>query len=122
MCGIIGFNWEDKKLIKESIELIKYRGPDDKGVFVESGFSIGHCRLSYLDLSSRGKQPMLDNESNICITFNGEIYNFKEIRKGLEKKYRFRTETDTEVILYAYKEYGPECVKLFRGMFAFAIL
>ncbi len=121
MCGIVGFNFEDKKLIKKMMDLIAHRGPDDKGVFSEEGVTFGHLRLSILDLSKNGKQPM-QNKNNLTIVHNGEVFNFKEIREGLEKKgYRFNSNTDTEVILNAYDAYGKDCLKLFNGQFAFVI-
>ena len=121
MCGIAGFNWADSKLITEMTDSIRHRGPDDSGHFVNDNVSLGHRRLSIIDLSSAGHQPMFDDNKEIMIIYNGEIYNFKEIRDELKKKYRFNSKTDTEMILYAYKEWGTECIKKFVGMFAFAI-
>jgi len=104
----------------------KHRGPDDEGsiIFPAQGrwLGFGHRRLSIIDLSAAGHQPMKDDETGNWITFNGEIYNFRELRSELEKNgYLFRTETDTEAILKAYAEWGTESVKRFRGIFAFAI-
>lgn len=122
MCGICGFNFSDKKLIKDMCNIIVHRGPDSSGVYVDNNISLGNRRLSIIDVSVKGKQPMTNQEGNLIITYNGEMYNFKDIKKDLQKKgYRFRSETDTEVILYAYQEYGPDCLKLFNGIFAFAI-
>ncbi|MCK5176174.1 MAG: asparagine synthetase B, partial [Candidatus Aenigmarchaeota archaeon] len=122
MCGISGFNWCDKTLIKQMNKIIKYRGPDGDGFFLDDNLSLGHVRLSILDLSPKGKQPMKNNERDIVITFNGEIYNFLEIKKILQKKgYSFTSRTDTEVILYAYEEWGTKCVEKFNGMWAFCI-
>lgn len=122
MCGICGFSWEDKSLVRRMAESIAYRGPDQEGYYTDADVSLGHKRLSVIDTSQRGCQPMGNEDGTIQIVYNGEIYNFKEIRKLLEDRgHRFRTDTDTEVIIHAYEEYGKECVKKFNGMFAFAI-
>lgn len=122
MCGINGFNWTDEELIKKMNEVIRHRGPDDEGIYVNKDVSLGHVRLSIIDLSEKGHQPMMDSAGEVIIVYNGEIYNFIEIRNELSKKgYSFKTKTDTEVILYAYKEWGFDCVKRFDGMWAFAI-
>ena len=122
MCGICGFNGDDKKLIRDMAFVISHRGPDQEGYFTDSSISLGHKRLSIIDLSEKGKQPMFNEDGSICIVFNGEIYNFQEIKLKLEKKgHRFNSDSDTEVIIHAYEEYGHECLKLFNGMFAFAI-
>ena len=118
MCGITGFNWSDMRLIKNMTN----RGPDDSGHYVDDYISIGHRRLSILDLSCAGHQPMFDKNKEIVIVYNGEIYNYIEIKQELKKKgYTFKSKTDTEMILNAYKEWGPECIKRFIGMFAFVI-
>ena len=120
MCGINGFNWDDRNLIKEMNKTIIYRGPDDEGIFLDKRISLGHRRLSILDLSKKGKQPMKFN--NLMITFNGEIYNFQEIRNELEEKgHRFKSNTDTEIILHSYDEWGKDCISKFNGMWAFCI-
>ena len=122
MCGISGFNWEDKKLINAMKNSISYRGPDDNGIFTDKNISLGHNRLSIIDLSKDGHQPMSDDEGQVWIVFNGEIYNYKEIKKDLTKKgYKFNSGSDTEVIINAYLEYGHDCLSYFNGMFAFAI-
>jgi len=122
MCGINGFNFLDKKLIHNMNELTKHRGPDDSGVFLDDNFSLGHNRLSIIDLSKNATQPMLDNDKNLVLVFNGEIYNFLELKKELGVFYNFRTNSDSEVILAGYKKWGKECVKKFNGIFSFAIL
>jgi asparagine synthase (glutamine-hydrolysing) len=102
-------------------EVMRHRGPDDEGFYQEYPIGLGMRRLSIIDLEG-GHQPMSTEDQSLWVVFNGEIYNFQEIRRELEKKgYRFRTRSDTEVILHSYKEYGEECVKLFRGMFGFAL-
>lgn len=122
MCGIIGFNWDDRKLLKKMMASIKHRGPDDSGSYTDKNISLGHQRLSIIDLSKKGKQPMTNEDGTLQIVFNGEIYNYKILKKELEKKgHKFYTGTDTEVIVHAYEEYGEDCVKHFNGMFAFAI-
>ena len=118
MCGINGFNWSDKKLIKQINNIVKHRGPDDSGTFTDSAVSLGHSRLAIIDISKKGKQPM--KRHNYIITFNGEIYNYKEIKKEL-KEYKFKSNTDTEVILYAYDKWKEKCLEKFNGMFAFCI-
>jgi len=122
MCGITGFTWEDKDLLRRMTDIIAYRGPDDHGYYTDKDISLGHRRLSIIDLSAAGHQPMSDKEGEITIVFNGEIYNFRELRKELEGKYDFASSTDTEVLIYGYKEWGPEgLLKRINGMFAFAL-
>ncbi|MBU4352928.1 MAG: asparagine synthase (glutamine-hydrolyzing), partial [Nanoarchaeota archaeon] len=122
MCGIVGFNWNDKQLLKKMSDTIIHRGPDQFGYFEDKGISLGHRRLSIIDLSEKAKQPMFNEDNSIVLVYNGEIYNFKELRKELQKKgHKFNSETDSEVVLHAYEEYGENCVLKFNGMFAFAI-
>jgi len=121
MCGIVGFNWNDKTLLKKASKEIIHRGPDDSGTFIGNNISLGHRRLSIIDLSKAGRQPMSNKKGTIWIVFNGEIYNFKELRKNLEKKYDFKSNTDTEVLIYLYEEHGTDFIKLLQGMFAFCI-
>jgi asparagine synthase (glutamine-hydrolysing) len=120
MCGIAGFNWNDTGLIKSMGDSLKHRGPDDEGFFSDSEVSLGHRRLSIIDLSPKGHQPMVFE--NLVIVFNGEIYNFKHLREQLKTEgYNFLSDTDTEVILYSYHKWGPACVNRFNGMWAFCI-
>ena len=130
MCGICGFidrGQSSEELLREMIDTIRYRGPDDRGCVLETldgGFRVGlaHCRLSILDLSAAGRQPMSSESGRTVISFNGEIYNYRNLRAQLEQKgYRFRTGTDTEVILCAYEAWGIDAVQRFNGMFAFAL-
>jgi len=122
MCGICGFNWQDEQLIKSMTEKIRHRGPDVSGVRVFPSMSLGNARLSIIDLSPNGNQPMVNSHGNMWIVYNGEIYNFPQIKKDLEKKgYRFNGHCDTEVVLKSYEEYGPGCLHRFNGMFAIAI-
>jgi len=123
MCGINGFNFIDEPLIQKMNEATKHRGPDDAGVFLSNRWSLGHNRLSIIDLSAAGHQPMISIDKKFVITFNGEIYNFLDIKKELSNLgHKFQSKTDTEVILCAYQEWGSKCLQKFNGMFAFAIL
>ncbi|AFV22880.1 putative asparagine synthetase, glutamine-hydrolyzing [Methanolobus psychrophilus R15] len=122
MCGITGFNWKDAKLLKKMCDAIKHRGPDDEGAHVDDTVSLGHRRLSILDLSEKGHQPMYSEDGDLVLVYNGEIYNFLEIKEELiSKGHHFRSRTDTEVILHCYQEYGTDCVRHFNGMWAFCI-
>jgi asparagine synthase (glutamine-hydrolysing) len=129
MCGITGiFNYlsrqrVDPEVIFRMCKSVSHRGPDDEGFHIdqESGIALGHRRLSIIDLAT-GKQPMSNEAGNIWIIFNGEIYNFRELRSELQGKgYRFRTTSDTEVIIYMYEEYGTGSFSRLNGIFAFAI-
>ena len=126
MCGICGIiNRDGRRISTDDIlkmmKAMKYRGPDDEGFFIKDNAGLGHVRLSIIDLSSAGHQPMFDQSGRYCIVHNGEIYNYLELKKELNIKYNFVTLTDTEVILYAYQEWGESCLDHFNGMFAFAI-
>ncbi len=101
---------------------VKHRGPDGDGIFVCGDASLGHTRLSIIDLSEKASQPMFSQDESLVLVFNGEIYNFQEIRDELRKKgHQFRSNSDSEVIISAYQEYGAECLQKFNGIFAFAI-
>ncbi|HOW36316.1 MAG TPA: asparagine synthase (glutamine-hydrolyzing) [Candidatus Omnitrophota bacterium] len=123
MCGILGtLPISDPALFKRALDTLSHRGPDDAGVWVTNDVTLGHRRLSILDLSQNGRQPMHYSKAGLTIVFNGEIYNFIELRAELEKRnYRFQTESDTEVILAAYCEWREGCLNKFNGMWAFAI-
>jgi len=126
MCGISGIinkngKSVDKSQIKKMNNLIIHRGPDDEGFYFESNFAFGHRRLSIIDLSSDGHQPMHYTNKYVII-YNGEVYNYLEIKEDLQKDgYVFYSRTDTEVILASYDKWGEECVNRFNGMWAFAI-
>lgn len=128
MCGISGYvNLEDgipSAVIETMNNSLAHRGPDDSGIFISRNkhIALGHRRLSFLDLTEDGKQPMQNNTGNTIITFNGEIYNFREIKKELADDYNFKTNTDTEVILAGYQKWGIDVVNKLKGMFAFALL
>jgi len=122
MCGIAGIYKKNNKasFIEEMTDLMQHRGPDDQGFFEDEKIALGHRRLSIIDLSERGHQPM--GRDGLVIVYNGEIYNYIELRKELEQKgYVFSSGTDTEVILFAFKEWGKDCLRRFNGMWAFAI-
>lgn len=121
MCAINGFNFNNKELLLKMNETTQHRGPDGTGHFINDNISLGHNRLSIIDLSEQASQPMKGAEGNLIITYNGEIYNFKKIKEQLKDKYSFRSDSDTEVILAAYQEWGGRCVEYFEGIFAFAI-
>ncbi len=127
MCGIFGAVSYGRKpdlvaVANEAILKITHRGPDAGGTYVSNNVALGHRRLSILDLEG-GRQPMSSEDGSLYLTYNGEIYNFKELRKELSQLgYRFATSSDTEVVLYAYEEWGRFCVERFEGMFSFAIL
>ena len=122
MCGIIGFAWDDKNLVKRMAKQIRHRGPDAAGTYNDKNISLGHQRLSIIDLSERAKQPMTGEDKTIWIVFNGEIYNWKELRKKLENGgHSFVSDSDTEAIVHAYEEYGDQCTGMLEGDFAFAI-
>lgn len=119
MCSINGFNFKDERLILRMDQSTCHRGPDGSGIFLDEGISLGHDRLSIIDLSDQAGQPMTNGR--FAIVFNGEIYNFKELKNELEGSYLFKTGSDTEVILAGYQKWGNDCVKKFNGIFAFAI-
>ena len=121
MCGICGITWNDEKLIRCMGEEIKHRGPEQEGFFIDDSVSLCCERLKILDLSENAKQPLHNEDHSIWVVLNGEIYNFKEIKKELEKNHTFYTNADTEVIVHAYEEYGEDCVHKLNGMFSFAI-
>jgi len=126
MCGIVGAYYAgrrsaDPDLIRRMNATLVHRGPDGDGFYFEPGIGFGHRRLSIIDLSG-GRQPMSNEDKTVWITFNGEIYNFKEIARHLKSAgHRFETVSDTEAIIHAYEEYGERCLDHLRGMFAFAI-
>ena len=109
-------------LIRAMVGPLRHRGPDDEGILAGEGFGLGHCRLAIIDLSDRARQPMANERGSLHLVFNGEIYNYLELKTGLEQKgHRFRSRTDSEVIIHLYEDHGPECLRYLRGMFAFAI-
>ncbi len=122
MCGIVGYGGFTKRVsLDKSISAIKHRGPDDNGSQYFGNIALGNTRLAILDLSDKGHQPMFNKDKSLCITFNGEIYNFLEIKKILQHKYSFKSNSDTEVILCAYQEWGFKCLEKLNGMFSFVL-
>ncbi len=126
MCGITGIiNFNQKPVEKSEVKVMmskmKHRGPDDEGLFIEDNVGLGFVRLSILDLSIAGHQPMYSHDNRYVIIYNGEVYNYIEIKEELKHKYQFVTGTDTEVIIAAYQEWGEACLDKFNGMFAFVI-
>ncbi|HEY8559742.1 MAG TPA: asparagine synthase (glutamine-hydrolyzing) [Pyrinomonadaceae bacterium] len=129
MCGITGFITADKNvptkgreiLLDKMCRVITHRGPDEQGTLVRDRAALGMRRLSIIDLKG-GQQPIYSEDGNLAIVFNGEIYNFRELKTELEALgHRFKTHSDTETIVHAFEEYGPACLEKLRGMFAFAI-
>ena len=128
MCGIAGvYNYHSSKEpsternVKGMLSMIKHRGPDESGVYLDRNVGIGNVRLSIIDLSS-GQQPLCDETKKYWIVYNGEIFNYTELRIGLERKgIKFKTNSDTEVVVQMYAVYGADCLNHFNGQFAFCI-
>jgi asparagine synthase (glutamine-hydrolysing) len=127
MCGIVGqYEFEktgqvDRESLKRSCDLMRHRGPDDEGFYLNGNIGLGMRRLSIIDLS-QGHQPIHNEDKTIWVVFNGEIYNFQELRKDLEKcRHAFYTNSDTEVLVHLYEEEGLAFVNKLNGMFAFAL-
>src|SRR2546423_6323425 len=124
ICGIVNFNRTEQvsqNLLERMTSAQAHRGPDDDGYFVENNVGLGHRRLSIIDLSG-GKQPIFNEDGSVVVVFNGEIYNYADLTGDLiSRGHRFRTRSDTETIVHAYEEYGTQCMRDFRGMFAFAV-
>src|SRR5438132_10238292 len=127
MCGILGLISPaplDQSRLVAMRDTLNHRGPDDSGTWLSDNrlVGLGHTRLAILDLSPRGHSPMQWDDGRLWITYNGEIYNFQDLRRDLEAEgYRFRSRSDTEVILAAYDHWGLDCLQRFIGMFAFGI-
>jgi asparagine synthase (glutamine-hydrolysing) len=127
MCGIAGIMDSagrrpiDSGLLRRMTDSIAHRGPDGSGFHLAPGIGIGHRRLAIIDVAG-GQQPLFSEDNNVVVSFNGEIYNFKALAAELtDRGHRFRTHSDTEVIVHAWEEWGPDCLRRFRGMFAFAL-
>ena len=127
MCGVAGIVNRDgrpveRATVERMTDAIAHRGPDGEGQYVDGAVGLGNRRLAVIDLSPAGAQPMQNERGDVTITYNGEIYNFRELRAELESAgRRFRSRSDTEVVLQAYEEWGPAFVERLNGMFAFAI-
>lgn len=125
MCGICGIHstTPDEPALSRMMEALRHRGPDDGGAYRNGGFSLGHRRLSIIDVSANGRQPMANEDNSLWLVANGEIYNFQELRDLLTVRgHVFRSKTDTETILHLYEDYGVEALSHLRGMFAFGLL
>ena len=126
MCGIVGqLNFDNSPIsavvLQKMTDVISHRGPDGEGHWIEGNIGFGHRRLSIIDLSPAGHQPMISSDHRYVLTYNGEIYNFRELRMELEAKgYWFRSKTDSEVVLYSLAEWGSNALLKFNGMFALA--
>jgi len=126
ICGIAGILGTDEcppdpAVLAAMCDALRHRGPDDEGFYCHGPVALGQRRLSIIDLAT-GRQPLANEDGSVWVTFNGEIYNFQELRPELERRgHQFATRSDTEVIVHAYEEYGADCVRRFRGMFAFAV-
>ena len=126
MCGVAGIleskgSSADRDALRTMIDLVQHRGPDESGIYAHGPVGLAHARLSIIDLAT-GQQPMHNADRSLTITFNGEIFNYIELRKSLESRgHRFATTSDTEVILHAYEDKGPDCVRDFNGQWSFAI-
>lgn len=123
MCGIVGFVSKEKnkkQIIKKMADRIKHRGPDGEGYYIDEAVALGHRRLSIIDIAT-GAQPMYNEDKTKIIVFNGEIYNYIELKDELKKNHEFKTSCDTEVLIHGYEEWGTDLPKKLRGMFAFAI-
>ncbi len=122
MCGIVGFNWQDHQHIQLLASMLNHRGPEQDGYHVDDGVSIGHKRLKIIDLSEQGRQPIYNEDKTVCVTFNGEIFNFEGIKKELEKSgHIFKSHTDTEVLVHGYEQWGTGLLEKLNGQFAFCI-
>ncbi|MCP4710952.1 MAG: asparagine synthetase B, partial [Planctomycetes bacterium] len=128
MCGICGIYYLDQnrlvdpQQLNKMTQILHHRGPDDEGFYIKNNIGLGHKRLSIIDLSAAGHQPMPNEDERYWIVFNGEIYNYLELRQRLiARGHVFRSHTDTEVILHLYEDEGPQCLPYLNGMFAFAI-
>ena len=128
MCGIAGkLNRHgsapvEPDLLRRMVCALRHRGPDDQGIFTDGPVGLAACRLAIIDLSPQGHMPMSNEDGTIWIVFNGEVYNFQELRQDLlAHGHTFRSGTDTEVVVHLYEEFGVECLARLRGMFAFAI-
>ncbi|MDE6500598.1 MAG: asparagine synthase (glutamine-hydrolyzing) [Ruminococcus sp.] len=125
MCGIVGFTNDidnSNAVLGKMMDRIRHRGPDAEGKYIDDGIALGHRRLSIIDVTSQGDQPIFNEDGSLVIIFNGEIYNYAEIRQELVSQgHKFRTNTDTEVLIHGYEQYGEKLLDKLRGMFAFVI-
>ena len=121
MCGIVGIittgREPSRAIISKMTAMVRHRGPDDRGLFYDNNVALGHCRLSIIDLTNRGHQPMSDDGNRYQIIYNGELYNYKEIRSQLiSRGYKFKSDSDTEVVLKSFIDAGKKCLDQFNGI------
>jgi asparagine synthase (glutamine-hydrolysing) len=121
MCGIAGFSWPDEAAARAMASALRHRGPDQSGVRVDGAAPLAHARLSIIDLSDKGRQPLSNEDGTLWLVCNGEIYNHRELRHELEGRHAFSSATDVEVILHAYEEWGLDAFRRFNGMWAFCL-
>src|SRR5215470_14617749 len=124
MCGICGtaFRPANERALAAAMRALRHRGPDQDGTYIADGIELGHQRLSIIDLSEDGRQPMVNADRSVVVAYNGEIYNFGELRAELMPRFPFRSRTDTEVLVHGYAAWGIDgLLARIRGMFAFAI-
>ncbi len=127
MCGIAGYFELERTSsrcavsLETMLERLRHRGPDDSGIWRNKRAALGHTRLAIIDVPG-GHQPIANEDGSVHIVYNGEIYNFLDLRPSLMHRHQLRTRTDTEVVVHSYEDHGPDCVKLFDGMFAFALI
>ena len=123
MCGIFGFSWEDPELLGSMGDSLVHRGPDDRGQHIGHGVSLGQTRLSIIDLSANGRQPMVNETGDVFIVVNGEIYNHMDLRAELiAKGHVFKSRSDSEAALHAYEQWGEDFIKRLSGMFCLAVV
>ncbi len=121
ICGIVSHDGVKEEMLLSMNEALSHRGPDDRGLYLGQGVGLGHRRLSIIDVAG-GRQPMSNEDETVWVVFNGEIYNYRELREDLlQRGHRFETDSDTEVILHLYEEHGERCVEKLSGMFAFGL-
>ena len=125
MCGFVGFTNaidNSNKVLGEMMDKIRHRGPDSEGRYIDECIAMGFRRLSIIDITDSGNQPIFNEDKSKVLFFNGEIYNYREIRKELEEKgHKFTTHTDSETLIHGYEEFGEKLLDRLRGMFAFVI-
>src|SRR6476469_2956398 len=121
IAGILGYQEGKEELMQQMLQKQAYRGPDARSVWSDANVILGHNRLSIIDLSVSANQPMQSYCGNYVIVFNGEIYNYKELKETLQEDYKFRTQSDTEVLIAAFRKWGYKMLDKLNGMFAFSI-
>ena len=121
MCAIAGFTYRDESAIMKMTDAQSHRGPDDGGIYTAEGISLGHRRLSIIDVSPHGRNPLFNEDRSLALVFNGEIYNYKELRADLISRHTFSSMSDAETILHLYEEIGVLAFEKLNGIFALAL-